>query len=99
MTPTLGYRVGKNLSVGVGADVQRLLIGDVLVTETEDPADARELPGYDMGVVGKTEYKLSKDVRASVYYRKAMNQALSGNSKLLERDYLQVQLKFNIFNK
>ncbi|MBL7719374.1 MAG: hypothetical protein JNL72_11100 [Flavipsychrobacter sp.] len=95
VTPTLGYKVANKLSVGVGADVQRLLINDKLVSES----DNKELPGFDLGAVGKAEYSLSKEIRASVYYRKGMNQTLSGNNKYLDRDYLQVQLKFTIFNR
>lgn len=98
-TPTIGYQMSKNLTLGVGADMQRLLMNDVLITETDKPEDAMQLPTFDMGLVGKTEYKLSKEIRASVYYRKAMNQALQSNSKLLNRDYLQVQLKFTILGK
>lgn len=99
LTPTLGYKATRSLSVGVGADVQRLLINQVLITETDNPADSRELPVYDMGLVGKTEYNLTKEIKASVFYRKGVNQALQGNNKILDRDYLQLQLKFNILNK
>lgn len=99
VTPTLGYKVAKKVSVGVGADVQRLLLNDKLVTDTKDPEDARQLPSFDMGLVGKTEYNLTKEIKASVYYRKAMNQSLTGNNKYLDRDYLQLQLKFTIFNR
>ncbi len=97
-TPTLGYKLAPKVSVGLGADVQRLLVNEKLVTETARPEDSRQLPVYDMGLVGKTEYNLTKEIKASMYYRKAMNQSLSG-SKYLDRDYLQVQLKFIIFNK
>ncbi len=97
-TPTLGYKLAPKVSVGLGADVQRLLVNDKLVTETARPEDSRQLPSYDMGLVGKTEYNLTKEIKASMYYRKGMNQSLSG-SKYLDRDYMQVQLKFIIFNK
>jgi hypothetical protein len=99
VTPTLGYKVAPKLSVGVGADMQRLLINQVLITETDNPADSKELPVYDMGLVGKTEYSLTREIKASVYYRKGVNQAILGNGKMLDRDYLQLQLKFNILNR
>jgi hypothetical protein len=99
VTPTIGYRVAPSISVGVGADVQKLLINDILVTETDNPDDAKQLPSYDMGLVGKTEYSVTKEIKASVYYRKAVNRELSGNNNFLNRDYLQLQLKFALFNR
>jgi hypothetical protein len=99
VTPTVGYRVAPSISVGVGVDVQKLLINDILVTETDNPDDAKQLPSYDMGLVGKTEYSVTKEIKASVFYRKAVNKELSGNNNLLNRDYLQVQLKFALFNR
>lgn len=101
VTPTLGYNVFKNLSLSGGADVQRLLQGDQLMTITEHEADAKYVPSYDFGFVGKTEYAISKELKATVYYRHGLNNAISGGSgeKYIDRNYIQLQLKFSILNK
>jgi hypothetical protein len=96
LTPTIGYRVSRNLSVGAGPDVQRLLMNHALVTEGDNP---KKLPVYDMGLVGKTEYSLTREIKAGLYYRKGFNQALNSDNQLLDRDYLQLQLKFTILNR
>ena len=99
VTPTIGYNVFKNMSLSGGADVQRLLQGDKLMTITENAEDAKHLPSYDLGFVGKTEYAITKQVKATVYYRHGLNNAVSGTDKYIDRNYVQIQLKFSILNK
>ena len=99
VTPTLGYNVFKNLSLSGGADVQRLLQGDKLMTVTQNVVDAKYLPSYDLGFVGKSEYAISKQIKATVYYRHGLNNAVSGTDKYIDRNYIQFQLKFSILNR
>jgi len=99
VTPTVGYNVFKNLSLAGGADVQRLLQNDQLMTISENVVDAKLIPNYDFGFVGKTEYAISKQLKATVYYRHGLNNAISGNDKYVDRNYLQLQLKFSILNR
>jgi hypothetical protein len=99
VTPTVGYNVFKNLSLSGGADVQRLLQNDQLMTVSENVVDAKLIPNYDFGFVGKTEYSISKQLKATVYYRHGLNNAINGNDKYVDRNYLQLQLKFSILNR
>jgi hypothetical protein len=101
VTPTLGYNVFKNLSLSGGADVQRLLQDEKLMTITAHEADAKYVPAYDFGFVGKTEYAISRELKATVYYRHGLNNAISGGAaeKYIDRNYIQLQLKFSILNK
>jgi hypothetical protein len=106
VSPAIGYHLYKNLSVGVGADVQRLLQGDnsmstsTSATTTSDiAADSKLVPGFDIGLVGKTEVTLSDKIRASIYYRQGMNNVITPGSKYIDRSYLQIHLKFTLFKK
>ncbi|MBS1585060.1 MAG: hypothetical protein JSS82_05885 [Bacteroidetes bacterium] len=99
VTPTVGYNVFKNLALSGGADVQRLLQNDQLMTVSENVVDAKLIPNYDFGFVGKTEYAISKQLKATVYYRHGLNNAISGSDKYIDRNYLQLQLKFSILNR
>jgi hypothetical protein len=98
MTPAVGCNVLKHLSVGVGADFQQLLNNDQtnFITTGET---TKELPSLDMGVVGKTEYKVSKTLSAGLQYREAVNNVISGGNRYYDRNYLQVQVKVNILGK
>lgn len=100
VAPSVGLKLSPKVAVGMGADMQRLLMDKKLTIQTSDAANnQKQLPMYDMGLTVKTEYNLTKEIKASLNYRKGINGALSGDKKLLDRDYLQLQLKFNIFNK
>jgi hypothetical protein len=57
------------------------------------------MPLFDVGVVGKTEYALTKHVKAAVAYRKGINNVLTPMDKYIDRDYLQVQVRYSIFNR
>lgn len=99
VTPTVGYNVFNNLSLSGGADVQRLMQNDQLMTVSENVVDAKLVPNYDFGFVGKTEYAITKQLKATVYYRHGLNNAITGSDKYIDRNYLQLQLKFSILNR
>lgn len=99
VAPSVNMKLAPKMSVGMGADMQRLMMDKKLTVHTSDGNNKKTLPMYDMGVTLKTEYNLTREIKASLNYRKGLNQALSGNKQLLDRDYLQLQLKFNILNK
>lgn len=100
MSPSIGYQLHKNISVGVGADVQKLLDGNV----NDRPVVATEegfklIPLWDAGITGKTEYSISRRLKAGILYREGVNNLLQGNSNYYERRYLQVQMKLRLFGK
>lgn len=100
MSPSIGYQLHKNISVGVGADVQKLLDGNMNerpVVTTEE--GFKLIPLWDAGITGKTEYTISRRLKAGILYREGVNNLLQGNSNYYERRYLQVQMKLKLFGK
>lgn len=98
--PSVGYQVLNNLSLSVGADMQRLLnnmdnnhrlifVGD----------EVKFIPELDLGLTGKTEYAVSPRLKAGLLYREGINSLVQGNNDYLERRYVQVQLKYIVFGK
>ncbi|MBS1687363.1 MAG: hypothetical protein JSS96_01460 [Bacteroidetes bacterium] len=102
VTPTLGYNIHKKISVGVGADVQRLLLNETSVSASSDGGQqtvSREVPSFDLGFVGKAECALSNTIKAGVSYRQGLNNVVAPNANYLDRNYVQVQLKFLLLRK
>lgn len=100
VTPTLGYNIHKKISVGVGADVQRLLLNETTTSGTDaGQSSTREVPAFDLGLVGKAECALTNTIKAGVSYRQGMNNVVAPNANYLDRNYVQVQLKFLLLRK
>jgi len=102
VTPTLGYNIHKKISVGVGADVQRLLLNETSVSTTSDGGQqtiSREVPSFDLGFVSKAECALSSTIKAGISYRQGLNNVVAPNANYLDRNYVQVQLKFLLLRK
>ena len=100
VSPSLGYKLLKRLSVGAGPDFQQMLADNRPALSTVDRSNLQTAPGFDVGFIGKTEYTLTKKVKAAVYYREGLNNVITPtNSKYIDRNYVQFQLKYTIFNK
>jgi hypothetical protein len=99
VTPSIGYQLMKRMSVGVGPDFQQMLVDNRPVAAAGYRGNVQEAPSFDVGFVGKSEYALTKKIKAGVYYRKGVNSVISLNDKYIDRDYLQFQVKCTIFNK
>ena len=100
VSPGLGYKIVKRMSVGLGPDFQRMLVDNRPVVSGEyDRNNIQIAPLFDVGFVGKTEYSLTKRFKTTVSYRKGVNNIINPSDKYLDRDYLQFQLRYTIFNK
>jgi len=99
VSPGLGYKVMSKMSIGVGPDFQQMLADNRPAPSTVDRSNIAVAPMFDVGFIGKTEYALTKKVKAGVIYRKGINNLLTPMDKYIDRDYLQFQLKCTIFNK
>ncbi len=99
VSPSIGYKVMRNMSVGVGPDFEQALADNRPAPSTETRNNVSVAPLFDVGFIGKTEYSVTKKVKAGVMYRKGINNILTPMDKYIDRDYLQVQLKCTIFNK
>jgi hypothetical protein len=98
LSPSLGYQLHEKISIGAGVDMQKLLDGsttDRPVVATED--GFKMIPLWDAGITGKTEYNISKRVKAGILYREGINNMFSGDKRYFERRYLQVQMKLKLF--
>lgn len=100
VTPSVGCKVTKRVSLGAGPDFQSALADTRPAASTVDREQAKIAPLFDLGMMGKTEYAITQNVKAAVSYRKGINNLLSPtDAKYIDRDYLQLQVKCAIFNK
>jgi len=90
-SPVVGYSVSERFTIGAGPDLQRLL-NDSYYFETA-------IPALDFGVLGKAEYSISEKLKAGILYRAGLNNALQNTQVYMERNYMQVQLRYAIFDK
>lgn len=99
VTPCVGYKVMKKMSVAAGPDFQQMLADNRPSLSTTDRRQQAEAAMFDVGFIGKTEYSVTKNVKAAVSYRKGINTLITPTDKYLDRDYLQFQVRCAIFNK
>jgi hypothetical protein len=99
VTPTVGYKLLKKMSVGVGPDFQKVLVDNRPDPSSVDRGTIQEAPLFDVGLMGKTEYALTKKFTAAVFYRKGVNNVITPMGKYIDRDYMQFQIKYTILNK
>lgn len=99
VSPAIGYKVMKRMSIGMGPDFQKMLVDNRPATSTVDRGNLQVAPTFDVGFIGKTEYALTQRVKAAVSYRKGINSVITTSNKYIDRDYLQFQMRCTIFNK
>ena len=99
VTPSIGYQVMKHLSVGVGPDFQQMLVDNRPAPSTVDRGNITEAPMFDVGMMGKIECTITGNVKAAVSYREGINNIITPNNSFIDRNYLQFQIKYAIFNK
>lgn len=93
--PSVGYHLSDKLSMGLGADVQRLLYNDDYKTVTYTNNDTKLVPTTDFGLAAKAEYGISTRIRAGVLYREGLNTLFSYG--YINRRYVQMQLSWSLF--
>lgn len=99
ITPGIGVKVMKRMSVGMGPDFQKMLVDNRPATSTVDRDNIQVAPTFDVGFVGKTEFTFTNRFKAAVAYRKGINGVINPSDKFIDRDYLQFQMKCTIFNR
>ena len=99
VSPSIGYKVISRMSIALGPDFQQMLVDNRPSVSSVDRGNIQVAPVFDVGFVGKTEYSLTKKIKAGISYRKGMNDFINPVNKYIDRDYLQFQLKCAIFNK
>jgi len=99
VTPSIGYKIMKRMSVGMGPDFQQMLVDNRPEQSAVDRGTLQVVPTFDVGLVGKTEYALTQRVKAGVSYRKGINSVITMGDKYIDRDYIQFQMRCTIFNR
>jgi hypothetical protein len=99
VSPSIGYKVIRKMSVALGPDFQQMLADNRPAPSTVDRNVVQVAPTFDVGFIGKTEYALTKKVRAGISYRKGINNVITPTDKYIDRDYLQFQLRYTILNR
>lgn len=99
VTPGIGVKVMKRMSVGMGPDFQKMLVDNRPATSVVDRDNIQVAPTFDVGFVGKTEFAFTNRFKAAVAYRKGINGVINPSDKFIDRDYLQFQMKCTIFNR
>ena len=99
VTPSIGYKIMKKMSIAAGPDFQQMLADNRPAQSTTDRRTIQEAALFDVGFIGKTEYSVTRNVKAAVSYRKGINTIITPTDKYLDRDYLQFQVRCAIFNK
>lgn len=99
ITPSIGYKLAKRISVGLGPDFQQMLVDNRPEINTADRGNIKVAPIFDMGFMGKTEIAVTKNVKAAVYYREGINNVITPTNKYIDRNYLQFQIKCAILNR
>src|SRR5262249_20215497 len=90
VAPAIGVQVARKVSVAAGADFQQALADNrPVVAAGQSFENVSVMPLFDIGLVGKTEYSVTKRVKAQVSYRKGINNILTPMDKFTDRDYLQ----------
>lgn len=99
VTPTIGYKILKKVSVGLGPDFQKVLVDNRPEQSSVDRGNLQEAPLFDIGLMGKTEVSVSRNVKAAVYYREGINNVITPTNRYIERSYFQFQIRCAILNK
>ncbi|MBS1589230.1 MAG: outer membrane beta-barrel protein [Bacteroidetes bacterium] len=97
INPAVGYQVFKNISVGLGADLQQMVNGENTLVNVND--EIRTIPATDLGLIGKTEVSISPKFKAGLQYRSGINNLMNSSTGYFDRRYFQVQLKYAVFGK
>ena len=99
VAPGLGWKLSQKISFGAGPDFQQILVDNVPAPSSVDRNNVAVAPMFDIGLLGKTEYAVSKKLKAAFYYRKGINNFLTPMDKYTDRNYMQFQVKYTLFNK
>ncbi len=99
VTPSLGYKLMKRMNIGVGPDFQQMLVDNRPEPSKTYKGNIEVAPIFDIGFMAKSEYALSKKIKAAIYYREGINNIITPTNKYIDRNYVQCQIKWAVFNK
>ncbi|HXS37842.1 MAG TPA: outer membrane beta-barrel protein [Flavipsychrobacter sp.] len=92
--PMADYSLSKKITLSAGADLQRLLQDhDVTILYNDNTKVA---PLVDVGMLLRTEYAIFPRLKAGLSYRLGANNIVSPGNNYIDRNYMQVQLKYKL---
>jgi hypothetical protein len=97
--PSIGVKIFKAVSIGAGPDFQRALADTRPVASETNVGTNQAFPLFDVGLIGKTEVSITRNIKAGAAYRKGVNSMLAPAAGYIDRDYVQFQVKCAVFNK
>lgn len=97
--PGLSVLVVKRLTGTVGADVQRILIGNNMLDTINKhlAAEGKKVAGIDAGLTLSVNYSITKNIGLGLSYRNSLMGMSAGQLQHVKRNYILVQLQY-IFN-
>ena len=99
VTPSVGYQPLKQVSIGVGPDFQQMLVDNRPEPSKVDKNNIKEAPLFDVGMMGKVEVAIARNIKAAMYYREGINNVITPSNSFIDRNYVQFQLKYSILNR
>ena len=92
--PLANYSLFPKFTLSAGVDLQRLLqVHGVTVLYNDN---TRVVPTMDLGMLLRTEYSMSPHIKAGLSYRFGANNLVSPGNNYLDRNYMQIQLKYKL---
>jgi hypothetical protein len=99
VNPSLGVKVVKGVSLGVGPDFQQALADKRPEADPNYKGTSYKTPLFDVGLMARSEVSISRTLKAGVSYRKGINNVISPMGSFIDHDYLQFQVKCAVFNR
>ena len=99
IAPSVGCKITHHMSLAAGPDIQSSLPGQRPQYSRDDRSTQSFAPFTDFGLVAKSEYKITKQIKAGLSYRKGINNVLFPTGQYIDRDYMQVQVHYTILNR
>ncbi len=99
VSPSLGVKIIKGVSVGVGPDFQQALADKRPEADPNYKGTSYKTPLFDVGLMARSEVSISRTLKAAVSYRKGINNVVTPMGSFIDHDYLQFQVKCAVFNR
>jgi hypothetical protein len=99
VSPSLGIKLIKGVSIGVGPDFQQALSDKRPTADPNFQGTSYRTPLFDVGLMARSEVSISRTLKAGVSYRKGINNVIAPMGSFIDHDYMQFQVKCAVFNR
>lgn len=105
LTPSIGIRLTKSVSVSAGPDIQKSLTGSVMLTNKDDFRnqinnqtlidEQQEVAGLDIGIQSAAQVNVSSHFAFNLFYRYGFTDYLKKSNSSLRNSFICVGLSYN----